>query len=73
MLTKPDLHNARSILVPADDDQILWNGYESMIREIGNKLDFVPDVIFCSAVRGGLLGGVIDGCASAGWDHGTPS
>ena len=70
--TKSDPHNARRILVPACDDQILWNGHASMITEIRNKLDFIPDVIFCSGSRGGLLGGVIAGCSQAGWDHGTP-
>ena len=43
-----------------------------MIDEIRNKLDFIPDVIFCSVGGGGLLGGVIHGCA-AGWDHGAQS
>ena len=70
--TKSDPHNARRILVSACDDQILWNGHASMITEIRNKLDFIPDVIFCSGSRGGLLGGVIAGCSQAGWDHSTP-
>jgi L-serine/L-threonine ammonia-lyase len=70
--TKSDPHGARRILVPAYDDQILWNGHASMITEIRSKLDFIPDVIFCSGSRGGLLGGVIAGCGDAGWDHGRP-
>ena len=70
--TKSDPHNARRILVPACDDQILWNGHASMITEIRNKLDFIPDVIFCSGSRGGLLGGVIAGCSQAGWNNSTP-
>jgi len=40
-----------------------------MIEEIQTELDFVPDVIFCSVGGGGLLGGIIHGCA-AGWGHG---
>lgn len=71
VLTKSDPHNTRRILVPAYDDQVLWNGYESMIGEIRNKLDFTPDVIFCSVGGGGLLGGIVGGCASFWWDHGT--
>lgn len=69
--TEFDPHNARRILVPANDSQVLRNGHASMICEIKDMLDFILDVIFCSAARGGLLEGVINGCASVGWGHAT--
>ena len=71
-IESPIFTNARRVLVPACDDQMLWNGHASMIQEIMVKSKLVPDVhvIFCSVGEGGLPGGVIHGCA-AGWDHGT--
>ena len=63
--------NTISVLIPAGDDQVLWNECESMISEIREDLDFIPDVIFCTARRG-LLGGIITGC-DRGWGHGAPT
>ena len=40
-----------------------------MIVEIAGQIE-KPGAIFCSVGGGGLLGGVIKGCAKAGWDDG---
>jgi len=58
------------VLVPAYDDPTLWEGHSSMIQEIKNQIQHVPDAIFCSVGGGGLLGGIIVGCKDVGWDHG---
>lgn len=57
-----------AVMVPAYDDEILWEGHSSMIKEISKQLSNKPDVIFCSVGGGGLLGGIIVGCKHVGWD-----
>lgn len=59
------------IAVPAYDDPTLRQGHASMINEIQEALSCKPDAIFCSVGGGGLLGGVLVGCRSVGWDDGT--
>lgn len=58
-------------MVPAYDDEIIWEGHSSMIKEMSNQLPSKPDAIFCSVGGGGLLGGIIVGCSRAGWDDGA--
>ena len=41
-----------------------------MVQEIKSQLREKPDGIFCSVGGGGLLGGLMDGCKSVGWDDG---
>ena len=60
----------RRVIVPAYDDQLLWEGHSSMIVEIRDQLKKKPDTIFCSVGGGGLLGGIIVGCKGIGWDDG---
>ncbi len=60
-----------SVMIPAYDDPILWEGHGSMISEISQQLDRKPDAIFCSVGGGGLLGGIITGCEKSGWSDGT--
>jgi len=64
------LHTCRSVMVPAYDDPILWEGHGSMIPEIARQLPegIKPDAIFCSVGGGGLFGGVMRGAKSIGWD-----
>jgi len=57
-------------MVPAYDDQLLWEGHSSMVVEIRDQLRKKPDTIFCSVGGGGLLGGIIMGCKKVGWDDG---
>ncbi|TFY83456.1 hypothetical protein EWM64_g569 [Hericium alpestre] len=60
-----------AVLAPAYDDPLLWQGHASMIDEIQLQLpaDAVkPEAIFCSVGGGGLLGGIIVGCRTVGWD-----
>jgi L-serine/L-threonine ammonia-lyase len=57
-------------MVPAYDDKVVWDGHASMITEIHEQLGAKPDAIVCSVGGGGLLGGVIAGCESVGWDDG---
>ncbi|GBE82460.1 Catabolic L-serine/threonine dehydratase [Sparassis crispa] len=61
----------KAVLVPAYDNSILWEGHASMITEIVQQLPpgMTPAAIFCSVGGGGLLGGVLQGCRSVGWDH----
>ncbi|KIM48876.1 hypothetical protein M413DRAFT_438048 [Hebeloma cylindrosporum] len=63
------VNNPKAVLVPAYEDPILWEGHSSMIQEIKNQVQQVPDAIFCSVGGGGLLGGIIVGCKDVGWNH----
>ena len=56
--------------IPAYDDEMLQTGHGSIISEISNQLGSIPDAIFCSVGGAGLLGGVIKGCESSGWNDG---
>jgi hypothetical protein len=68
--TQMDLKSTNSVMVPAYDNPIVWEGHSSMVREIKKQLQQAPDAIFCSVGGGGLLGGIIVGCKAVGWDHG---
>ncbi|KAJ7046542.1 tryptophan synthase beta subunit-like PLP-dependent enzyme [Mycena alexandri] len=57
-----------AVLVPAYEDPIVWEGHSSIIAEAARQMDKVPSAIFCSVGGGGLLGGIIIGCARVGWD-----
>ncbi|KAG6909450.1 hypothetical protein DXG01_000435 [Tephrocybe rancida] len=59
-----------AVMVPAYDHETLWEGHGSMVSEIASQLpnNTKPDAIFCSVGGGGLLGGLIHGCAKVGWD-----
>lgn len=60
-------------MIHAYDDPILWEGHASMIEESVEQLPqgVKPDAIVCCIGGGGLLGGIIVGCESAGWGDGT--
>ncbi|TDL25047.1 tryptophan synthase beta subunit-like PLP-dependent enzyme [Rickenella mellea] len=60
--------DVNSVMVPAYDDQIVWNGHASMVEEISRQLGSKPSAIFCSIGGGGLIGGVMLGCKEVGWD-----
>ncbi|KAF7295118.1 PALP domain-containing protein [Mycena indigotica] len=58
-----------AVMVPAYDDPVVWEGHSSLVSELAHQLPQTrPRAIFCSVGGGGLLGGVIKGCARAGWD-----
>ena len=59
-------------MVHAYDDEIIWEGHASMVKEISSQLGKKPDVLFCSVGGGGMLGGLIVGCKDIGWDDGRP-
>lgn len=61
-----------SVMIPAYDDAIVWEGHSSMIPEIAQQLPpgTRPDAVVCSVGGGGLSGGVMMGCKSVGWDDG---
>jgi len=61
--------NEHTILVPAYDHPVVWEGHASIIKEIASQLSRKPDAILCSVGGGGLLGGVIVGCEVEGWDN----
>lgn len=61
------------VMVPAYDDPVIWDGHSSMITEIHAQLPRKPDAIVCAVGGGGLLGGVLVGCANVGWDDGVAS
>jgi L-serine/L-threonine ammonia-lyase len=58
-------------MVPAYDHETLWEGHSSMIKEIHEDLKIKPEAIFCCVGGGGLLGGIMAGCAAVGWDDGV--
>ncbi|KAF8892649.1 tryptophan synthase beta subunit-like PLP-dependent enzyme [Infundibulicybe gibba] len=66
--TKLVREDRNAVMVPAYDDEVLWEGHSSMIDEISNQITEKPDAIFCSVGGGGLLGGIITGCKKVGWD-----
>lgn len=58
-------------MVPAYDDELVWEGHSSMVHEIARQLGGKkPGVLFCSIGGAGLLGGIIKGCEDVGWDDG---
>ncbi|KAJ8515516.1 hypothetical protein ONZ45_g7063 [Pleurotus djamor] len=59
---------AKAVMVPAYDNHIVWEGHASMIKEVHERMTDKPDAIFCSVGGAGLLGGIILGCQSVGWD-----
>ena len=61
-----------SMLIPAYEEPLLWEGHSSMIEESARQLPqgVKPDAVFCCVGGAGLLGGVILGCKAAGWDDG---
>ena len=59
-------------MVPAYDDEVIWEGHGSMIKEISSQLGKKPDALFCSVGGAGMLGGLIVGCKDLGWDDGKP-
>lgn len=59
-----------SVLIPAYDDPVIWEGHSSMIPEIKSQLQHKPDVVFCSVGGAGLLGGILVGLNEVGWDDG---
>ncbi|KXN82538.1 L-serine dehydratase/L-threonine deaminase [Leucoagaricus sp. SymC.cos] len=61
-------NDSNAVMVPAYDDQVVWQGHSSMVVEIKDQLQRKPDAIFCSVGGGGLLGGIILGCKEVGWD-----
>ena len=60
------------VLVPAYEDPILWDGHASIMEETARQLPqgVKPDAVVCCVGGGGLLGGIIVGCKSVGWDDG---
>lgn len=57
-------------MVPAYDDPLVWEGHSSMVKEISEQMRDKPAAICCSVGGAGLLGGIIIGCKSVGWDDG---
>ena len=56
-------------MIPAYDDSQIWQGHSSMVLEVAKEIG-KPDAIVCSVGGGGLLGGILQGCSSLGWDDG---
>ena len=63
-----------SVMIPAYDDPLLWEGHASMVHEVRRQLPegVKPDAVFCSVGGGGLAGGIMEGCKAVGWDDGEP-
>ncbi|EKM55717.1 uncharacterized protein PHACADRAFT_144419 [Phanerochaete carnosa HHB-10118-sp] len=60
-----------AVMVPAYDEPLLWDGHASMVAECAAQLPAGvarPDAVVCCVGGGGLAGGVMLGCARAGWD-----
>ncbi|KIJ69508.1 hypothetical protein HYDPIDRAFT_79658 [Hydnomerulius pinastri MD-312] len=62
-----------AVVLSAYDDPVLWEGHSSMITEMKSQLPQRPDAILCSVGGGGLIGGVLLGCKTVGWDDGRNS
>lgn len=60
-----------SLVLSSYDDPVLWKGHSSMVEEMKSQLHHTPDAIFCSVGGGGLIGGILLGCQSVGWDNGS--
>lgn len=62
-----------AVMVPSYDDPFIWEGHASMIHEIKRQLPpgERPAAIFCAVGGGGLLGGILQGCAEVGWSDVT--
>ncbi|KAJ7063083.1 tryptophan synthase beta subunit-like PLP-dependent enzyme [Mycena amicta] len=56
------------VVVPAYEDPIVWEGHSTIVTELVQQMPDKPRAIFCSVGGGGLLGGIILGCARVGWD-----
>ncbi|KIJ17333.1 L-serine ammonia-lyase [Paxillus involutus ATCC 200175] len=60
-----------AVVLSSYDDPFLWKGNSSMVREMKSQLLQQPDAILCSVGGGGLIGGIILGCQTVGWDNET--
>ena len=59
-----------SVMVPAYNDPLVWEGHGSMVCEIQRQIPKKPSAIFCSVGGAGLLGGILEGCKAVGWQDG---
>ena len=53
--------------IPPFDHPLLWQGHASLIDELVLQCDSPPDAILLAVGGGGLLLGVLEGIARAGW------
>ncbi|KAF9232147.1 tryptophan synthase beta subunit-like PLP-dependent enzyme [Melanogaster broomeanus] len=62
-----------AVVLSSYDDPVLWKGHSSMVKEMKSQLLEQPDAILCSVGGGGMIGGVLLGCQTVGWDNGPSS
>nr|XP_019010126.1 uncharacterized protein I206_04594 [Kwoniella pini CBS 10737]OCF48907.1 hypothetical protein I206_04594 [Kwoniella pini CBS 10737] len=53
--------DSQGVYVPPFDHPDIWNGAESIMHEVHNELNTLPDGIICSVGGGGLLIGICQG------------
>lgn len=53
--------------IPPFDHPVLWQGHSSLVDELVLQCDSPPDAILLAVGGGGLLLGVLEGLARAGW------
>ncbi|KAF2142239.1 uncharacterized protein K452DRAFT_287456 [Aplosporella prunicola CBS 121167] len=60
--------DAAGVYVPPFDDAAVWAGNAGLVDELNTQLNGeAPDAIICSVGGGGLLIGIVQGLAAAGW------
>ncbi|XP_074641592.1 serine dehydratase-like [Tubulanus polymorphus] len=55
-------------LIHPFDHPHIWDGHASMIHEVAEQMDHIPDVVIVSVGGGGLMCGVIQGMWNVGWN-----
>merc|ERR1711902_169317 len=63
--------NYKKEYVPMFNDPEIWNGHSTIIKELMEQCEAVPDAIVCAVGGGGLLMGVFEGLRKAGWSERT--
>jgi len=63
-----ELASAGGALIHPFDDETVWAGHATLIEECADQWPAAPDAIVVAVGGGGLLLGVLEGCARVGWD-----
>ncbi|KAG6334008.1 hypothetical protein ID866_5091 [Astraeus odoratus] len=62
--------DVNAVIVPSYEHPVIWKEHSSMVKEMKSQLCKQPDAILCSVGGGGLIGGILLGCKTVGWDNG---
>ncbi|CAN5355029.1 hypothetical protein BH11PSE14_BH11PSE14_09320 [soil metagenome] len=56
-----------SAFIPPFDHPLIWQGHSSLVTELAEQCEHVPDAIVLAVGGGGLLLGVLEGLRRVGW------